>query len=82
MTSAVACSVPDKDLGIAAAASRLTAQVGVGFGITTLTMVYGGINTGTGLARALLVGAALAVGALLASLSMDPRVIGETADAR
>ena len=42
------------------------------FGITTLTMVYGGINTGTALAHAFLVGAALAVGALIASMRMEP----------
>jgi MFS family permease len=72
MTSAVACSVPDKDLGIAAAASRLTSQVGVAFGITTLTMVYGGVNTGQALARAFMVGAVLATGALLSSLFMAP----------
>ena len=72
MTSAVACSVPNQDLGIAAAVSRLTSQVGVAFGITTLTMVYGGINTGTALAHAFLVGAALALGALLASSWMEP----------
>ena len=71
MTSAVASAVPTSDLGIAAAANRLTAQVGVAFGITTLTMVYGGINTGTALAHAFLVGAALAVGSLIASMCMD-----------
>lgn len=70
MTAAVAGAVPSKDLGIAAAASRLTSQVGVAFGITTLTMVYGGSNTGTALAHAFLVGAVLAAGALLASLCM------------
>lgn len=74
MTSAVACAVPNKDLGIAAAASRLTSQVGVAFGITTLTMVYGGINTGAALAHAFLVGAALALGALLASSWMEPHI--------
>ncbi len=72
MTSAVASSVPNTDLGIAAAASRLTSQVGVAFGITILTMIYGGINTGTALAHAFLVGAVLAVGALIASMRMEP----------
>jgi EmrB/QacA subfamily drug resistance transporter len=72
MTSAVATSVPDKDLGIAAAASRLTSQVGVAFGITTLTMVYGGVNTGRALANAFVVGAVLAAGALLSALFMAP----------
>jgi EmrB/QacA subfamily drug resistance transporter len=72
MTSAVANSVPDTDLGIAAAASRLASQVGVAFGITTLSMVYGGINTGTAFAHAFLVGAALAVGAVISSMRMEP----------
>jgi MFS family permease len=72
ITSAVANSVPDKDLGIAAAASRLTSQVGVAFGITTLTMVYGGVNTSQALARAFLVGAVLAAGALFSSFFMAP----------
>jgi MFS family permease len=74
MTSAVASSVPNKDLGIAAAASRLTSQVGVAFGITTLTMVYGGVNTGTALAHSFLVGALLATGALISSSCMGPSV--------
>jgi MFS family permease len=72
MIASMANAVSSEDLGIAAAASRLTSQVGVAFGITTLTMVYGGINTGTALAHAFLVGAVLAVGALLASLGMGP----------
>jgi MFS family permease len=76
MTASVANAVSSQDLGIAAAASRLTSQVGVAFGITMLTMVYGGINTGTALAHAFLVGAALAVGALLASLGMSPGGVG------
>ncbi len=71
LTAAVASAVPTSDLGIAAAANRLTAQVGVAFGITTLTMVYGGINTGPALARAFVVGAVLAVGSLIASVCMD-----------
>ncbi len=74
VTSAVASSVPNKDLGLAAAASRLTSQVGVAFGITTLTMVYGGINTGTALAHAFLVGSLLAVGAFISSICMGPTV--------
>jgi MFS family permease len=79
MTSAVANAVASEDLGIAAAASRLTSQVGVAFGITALTMVYGGTNTGTALAHAFLVGAVLAVGALLASLGMGPSRVAAAA---
>jgi sugar phosphate permease len=76
MTSAVASSVPDKDLGIAAAASRLTSQVGVAFGITTLTMVYGGVNTGEALSHAFLVGAVLAAAAVVSALFMAPNGVG------
>ena len=78
ITSAVASVVPIHDLGIAAAANRLTAQVGVAFGITTLTMVYGGINTGTALALAFVVGAFLALGALISSICMGESVVHGT----
>jgi MFS family permease len=64
LTSAVANSVPERDLGIASAANRLTGQVGTAFGITALTIAYGGINTGAGL------GAALGLGAVLALFSV------------
>ena len=73
MTTAVAASVAHEHLGVAAAASRLTSQVGVAFGITTLTMVYGGINTGAAFGRAFLVGAVLAGCAFLTSLRIGPR---------
>jgi EmrB/QacA subfamily drug resistance transporter len=63
LTSAVASAVPDRDLGIASAANRLTGQVGTAFGITALTIAYGGVNTGAGL------GSAFALGAGLAGLS-------------
>jgi MFS family permease len=72
MTSAVAGAVPIKDLGIAAAASRLTSQVGVAFGITTLTMVYGGHNTGRALAIAFLVGAGMSLCSLISAAWMHP----------
>jgi MFS family permease len=71
MTTAVVDAVPMKDVGVAAAASRLTSQVGVAFGITTLTMVYGGHNTGRGLAAAFLVGAFFALCSLAAGIRMQ-----------
>jgi EmrB/QacA subfamily drug resistance transporter len=71
MTTAVAGSVDHEHLGVAAAASRLTSQVGVAFGITTLTMVYGGNNSGAAFARAFLVGAFFAACAFLASLRIS-----------
>jgi EmrB/QacA subfamily drug resistance transporter len=67
LTSAVAEAVPDHDLGIASAANRLTAQIGTSFGITALTIAYGGLNTGVGFARAFALGALLAAISLLAA---------------
>jgi MFS family permease len=64
LTSSISNAVPEKDLGIASAANRLTAQTGSAFGITLLTMVYGGLNTGSSFGRA------FAVGALLSALSL------------
>jgi hypothetical protein len=64
--------VPDKDLGIASAANRLTGQIGAAFGITVLTMVYGGIATGSSFGRAYAVGALLSALALAAAACMRP----------
>ena len=67
LTSAVAEAVPDRDLGIASAANRLTAQVGTSFGITALTIAYGGVDTGLGFARAFALGALLSLVSFLAA---------------
>jgi MFS family permease len=64
LTSSISNAVPEKDLGIASAANGLTGQTGSAFGVTLLTMVYGGLNTGIGFGRA------FAVGALLSALSL------------
>ena len=64
--------MPDKDLGIASAANRLTGQTGAAFGIMLLTMVYGGINTGSSFGRAFAVGALLSALALMAAAFMRP----------
>ncbi len=75
LTSAVASSVPEKDLGIASAANRLMGQTGASFGIVTLTLVYGGVNTEGAFARALMAGAvlsALALPAVLAMRTVEP----------
>ena len=64
LTSAVAVAVPDHDLGIASAANRLTGQIGTAFGITALTLAYGGLDSGVGFARA------FALGTLLSALSL------------
>jgi predicted MFS family arabinose efflux permease len=71
LISAVANSVPDRDLGIASAANRLTAQLGTAFGITLLSLAYGGSKTGEGFAFAFGVGAALAAVSLCAAAFME-----------
>ena len=70
LTSAVANAVPERDLGIASAANRLTGQVGTAFGITALTIVYGGDNTGSGLGAAFGLGAGLAMLSVFATVFM------------
>ncbi len=45
LTSSISNAVPQNDLGIASAASRLTAQSGAAFGITLCTLVYGGLRS-------------------------------------
>jgi MFS family permease len=60
LASSVASAVPGENMGIAAATSRLANQVGVAFGITALTMVYGGNNTGDAFFLSFIAGAVLA----------------------
>jgi EmrB/QacA subfamily drug resistance transporter len=72
LTSSISNAVPEKDLGIASAANRLTGQTGAALGITLLTMVYGGVNTGSGFAGAFAVGALLAALSLAAAGFMQP----------
>jgi MFS family permease len=64
LTSAISAAVPEEDLGVASAANRLTGQAGAAFGITLLTLVYGGASTGGSFALA------FGVGALLSALSL------------
>jgi MFS family permease len=45
ITAAISRSVDESDLGIAAASNRLMGQGGAAFGITLLTLAYGGIKT-------------------------------------
>lgn len=73
LTSAISNSVPERDLGVASAASRLTSQAGAAFGITLLTLVYGGNDTGEALALALLAGAILSALSLVTALGMEER---------
>jgi len=64
ITAAISRSVDESDLGIAAAANRLLGQGGAAFGITALTLAYGGVNE----ARAF--GLAFATGAAFSALSV------------
>jgi MFS family permease len=73
LSSAVANSVPDRDLGIASAANRLTAQLGTAFGITLLSLSYGGTGTGESFARAFAVGAAFAAVSVASASFMERR---------
>ncbi len=62
--------MPKKDLGIASAANRLMGQTGASFGIVTLTLVYGGVNSEGAFAQELIAGAALSALSLPAVLAM------------
>jgi MFS family permease len=73
LVSAVASSVSESDLGVAAATNRLTGQLGVGFGITTLSLVYGGTNSPDAFFRAFLVGTLLSGLSLGAAAFMPGR---------
>ena len=59
ITAAISRSVDESDLGIAAASNRLFGQGGAAFGITLLTLAYGGEQTPEAFATAFLVGTAL-----------------------
>ncbi|MCR9093225.1 MAG: MFS transporter [bacterium] len=59
ITAAISRSVDESDLGIAAASNRLFGQGGAAFGITLLTLAYGGEQTPEAFATAFLVGTGL-----------------------
>jgi len=71
LSSAVANAVPESDLGVASAGNRLTSQVGTAFGITALTLVYGGVDTGPSFQTAYLAGAGFAAVSLIAAWFMQ-----------
>ncbi|MCG8590320.1 MAG: MFS transporter [Proteobacteria bacterium] len=71
LPSAIAGTVPESDLGIASAANRLTGQAGAAFGITILTLVYGGTNASSAFTIALLAGAALSLLSFFAAVAME-----------
>lgn len=73
ISSAASNAAADEDLGIASAVSRLFGSVGSSFGVTLLTLLYGGVNTPRSFAIAFGTGGVLAIGALAASLAMKHR---------
>jgi EmrB/QacA subfamily drug resistance transporter len=85
LSSAVASAVPDEELGIASASNRLTAQVGTAFGITALTILYGGDGSPEAFARAFALGAALSLASVVAAAAMArfsvPHPVGPARDA-
>jgi EmrB/QacA subfamily drug resistance transporter len=76
LTSSVSNAVREEDLGVAAAANRLTSQVGAAFGITLLAIVYGGRNEPAAFAAAFGAGVLLSALAALAAASMTRRRLG------
>ena len=70
ITATMSNSVDESDLGIAAAAQRMAFQVGSALGISTLTSIYGGTEEAADFLTAYLVGAGIAVLALVAASMM------------
>ncbi len=75
ITSTVANAVPQSDVGIATATLRMTQQLGNAFGITMMTVLYGGVTTSLTTAyQAGAVMAGLAVAGAMAIRSFDRSV--------
>jgi MFS family permease len=70
LTSSAASAAADEDLGIASAVNRLTGTIGAAFGITLLSLLYGGDASAASLARAFAAGGVLAGLSLAAALVM------------
>jgi MFS family permease len=64
ITAAIAHSVSESDLGIAAGVNRLMGQGGAAFGITILTLAYGGTKSPEAFALAFGAGAILSVASI------------------
>jgi len=75
IASAATSAAADEDIGVASAVSRLMGSVGSSFGVTLLTLIYGGTNTPRSFAFAFGASGVLAVGAVGASLAMKRRSI-------
>lgn len=61
ITAAISRSVDESDLGVAAASNRLMGQGGAAFGITLLSLAYGGVKSPEAFATAFAAGALLSV---------------------
>lgn len=70
LTSSAASAAADEDLGIASAVSRLLGTIGAAFGITLLSLLYGGDASAASFARAFAAGGALSALSLAAALAM------------
>lgn len=78
ITASISRSVDESDLGIAAASNRLMGQGGAAFGITLLTLAYGGDKTPTAFAFAFLAGTVLSGIAVVTALFMGaPQLVLE-----
>jgi EmrB/QacA subfamily drug resistance transporter len=75
ISSAASNAAAEDDIGVASAVSRLMGSVGASFGVTLLTLIYGGTNTPRSFALAFGAGGVLAVGAVAVSLAMQRRRI-------
>lgn len=73
IASAASNAAAEEDIGIASAVSRLMGSMGSSFGVTLLTLLYGGVDTPRAFTLAFGAGGLLAVGALAASLAMKRR---------
>jgi EmrB/QacA subfamily drug resistance transporter len=80
LSASLANSVPQEDLGIATASERMLFQVGAAFGITALTVTYGGTNTGPAFMRAYLLGVGLGAVAVVAATFVRSTPRGEGDD--
>ena len=76
ITTAASNAGTEEELGITSAVSRLMGSVGSAFGVTLLTLLYGGNGTADGFRTPFRAGGALAVAALVASLAMRRERIG------
>jgi len=70
ITAAISRSVDESDLGIAAAANRLLGQGGAAFGITALSLAYGGLNEPHAFALAFATGAGFSAIAFATALGI------------